>query len=93
MMTRSPLTHRQAVVHVIFVALVALVCAALVSAAALVPAPQVVLPLVVLVGIGAPMAFASELPRAIDVLRRHRALSTMRRSLARLPEVPHPLDG
>jgi hypothetical protein len=92
-MTRSPLTHRQAVLHVVFVGVVALACAALISAAALVPAPHAVLPLVVLVGIGAPMAFAAELPRAVTVLRRHRAVSTMRRHLARLPEVPHPLDG
>ena len=73
-------------------------CAALLSAAALVPAPPAALPLLVVVGIGAPMLVACELPRAVAALRRPRtpaldarALQAMHRQIDALPETNHPL--
>lgn len=82
-----------------FVALTALMCAGLLSAAALVPAPPAILPLLVVVCIGCPMAAACELPAAIAGLRRvrrprtidSRALDLLRRQLDALPETQHPL--
>jgi hypothetical protein len=65
----------------------AVVCAGLLAAAVLAPAPPIVLPLLILVCIGCPMAAAYDLPVAIAVLRADAAL---RRNLAALPETPHP---
>jgi len=92
-------TRRRAIVHCLFVALTAVMCAALLTAAALVPAPPVVLPLLVIVGIGCPMAAACELPRALAGLRRPAppravdsgAVAALRRQLDALPETQHPL--
>jgi uncharacterized membrane protein YbhN (UPF0104 family) len=95
-----PPTRRQALVVCAFVAFTAFVCAALLSAAALAPAPTPVLPLVVVVCIGCPMAAAYELPAAIAGLRRGRRrrpldlgeVDRLRRQLEALPETHHPLD-
>jgi hypothetical protein len=99
MRTRALPSRRRALLRFAFVALTAVMCAALLSAAALVPAPPAVLPLLVIVGIGCPMAAACELPGAIAGLRRPRhrpaldggALDTLRRQLDALPETQHPL--
>jgi hypothetical protein len=73
----------------------ALVCAAILCAAALVPAPTAVLPFVVVVCVGCPMAAACELPRAVAELRRPAseagALAQLRSELDALPETHHPL--
>lgn len=87
---------------------VALVAASLggglLCAAILVPAPPTVLPLLGVVCVGLPMLAAWELARThaalggiLRALRRgrpldERALSDLRRALARLPETAHPLD-
>ena len=77
--------------------------AGVLCAAALVPAPPVVLPLLVVVCIGSPMAAACELPDAIAAVRRgagragraaaldSRALERLQRQLDSLPETQHPL--
>jgi hypothetical protein len=84
-------TRRQAVLQLAFAALTALVCAGLVGAAALVPAPPIVLPLVIITGVGLPMLAACQLPPALAALRAQDALGDLRRTLDRLPEVEHPL--
>lgn len=75
-------------------------CAGVLCAAALVPAPPVVLPLLVVVCVGSPMAAALELPGAIAGLRRGagragaldaRSVEALRRQLDALPETQHPL--
>ena len=81
-------------------AVTAVMCAGLLCAAALVPAPPVVLPLLVVVCIGAPMGVACELRGAIAGLRRTAdgarvldasSLGALRRQLDALPETDHPL--
>jgi hypothetical protein len=73
-------------------AAMALACAGLVVTAVLVPPPAAIAPFLALVCIGCPMAVAYELPGAILALRAHRrAGAALRRSLAELPETPHPL--
>jgi hypothetical protein len=72
----------------VFAALIALVCGGLLAAAALVPAPPAVLPLVIVAGIGGPMAATYELTRALAAVRDPRA--ELRRQLDALPETPHP---
>jgi hypothetical protein len=62
-------TRRQAVLVCVCAALTALMCAGLLGAAALVPAPPAVLPFLVVICIGGPMAAACELPSAIARLR------------------------
>ena len=90
----------RALLRCAFIAITAVMCAGLLCAAALVPAPPAVLPLLVVVCIGSPMAAACELPGAIDGLRRGsggvrpldaRALEALRRQLDGLPETHHPL--
>jgi len=88
----SSLTPRRALARCLCVALTALVCAGLVGAAALVPAPAGALAVIVVVGIAMPMVAACELPAAVAALRRRKeAVSGLRRQLAQLPEVKHPL--
>lgn len=92
-------TRRRALVVCAFVAVIAVVCAGVVAAAVLVPAPPIVLPLLIVVCIGCPMAAACELPAAIAGLRHPgraaardaRALRVLRRELDALPEARHPL--
>ena len=69
--------------------LTALFAAALVVAAALVPAPAAALPLLAVACIGAPMAGAFDLARAVSAARE--PYDRLRRELDRLPETPHPL--
>lgn len=100
MSSPAPPTRRHALVICAFVAASALMCAGLLSAAALVPAPAAVLPFLVVICIGCPMAAACELPRAIAGLRHSprgaraldsRSVDTLRRQLDSLPETQHPL--
>ena len=79
--------RRRVVLAVVSVAFTVLSCSGLLLAAALVPAPTVVLPFVVLAGIGTPMAAAFDLARA---LATHPSVQ-LRHELDRLPETPHPL--
>jgi hypothetical protein len=101
MTSRPPLpTYRQAIVTCIFTVLSGLVCAGLLSAAAFVPAPPPVLPFVIAVCVAYPMLAALRSSSSLDVLRQRRprrrlnksALDELRRELARLPEIGHPLD-
>jgi hypothetical protein len=95
----APPTRRRALASCAFVAVTALMCAALLSAAALVPAPPAIVPVLVVICIGCPMAAACELPGAIAGLRRaprpraldSRALAALRSQLDALPETQHPL--
>jgi hypothetical protein len=107
MTSQALLTRRRAIRTCVFAALTALVCAALLTAAALASAPPAVLPFLVVICIGCPMAAACELPAAITGLRATRrgagrrarrasrvdvhALAALRRELAQLPETRHPL--
>jgi hypothetical protein len=89
--------RRQAALTCAFSALAVIVSAGLFSAAALAPAPPAVIPLVVVVCIGAPALAAWELSKTIGALRRgsspldSAALTTLRRHLDELPETQHPL--
>jgi hypothetical protein len=73
----------------------ALFSMALSAAAILAHAPAPVVPLVVAVCVGAPLFAAWDAPIALAWVRAERthrkALSRLRRSLDRLPEVEHPL--
>jgi hypothetical protein len=73
----------------------ALFSMALCAGAILAHAPAAVVPLVVAVCVGAPLFAAWEAPVALAWVRAERthrnALSRLRRSLDRLPEVEHPL--
>ena len=85
-------TWTQACAECCLAAVVVVAAVGLLLAAALAPAPPAVLPLVMLAGVGLPMAVAYELPPAVSSFRAHRTLVTaMRRDLAQLPETPHPL--
>jgi hypothetical protein len=91
-------TRRRPLLLCACVTLTAVMCGALLCAAALVPAPPAVLPFLVVVCIGCPMAAACELPPAIAALRRtgaraldSRSLEALRRELDALPEAEHPL--
>jgi hypothetical protein len=103
-MSSSPLpTRGQALFVCATLALTVLACAGLLFAAALVPAPPAVLPFVVLVCIGFPIAASWDLRPSLAILRRSggltrrrsnaRLLAEMRAYLAQLPETPHPRDG
>ena len=81
--------RRRAILVGLFAVLATLACAALLVAAMLVPAPLTVLPFVVPMCLGCPMAGAYELARAVAELRDPRL--ELRRELDRLPETPHPL--
>jgi len=85
--TRPTPTQRRTFA-LLFTALAAIVCAALLVAAALVPAPPVVLPLVIVVCLGVPMAATYELSRALAAVHDPRA--RLRRQLDALPETQHP---
>jgi hypothetical protein len=95
-----PSQRRPLIAYLAAIATVML-CAGLMTVAVLEPAPLAVLPVIVLVAIGLPMAIAYELartgvtgPRAEgedDALgRRH--LTRLRRQLERLPETEHPFE-
>ena len=100
-MTFRPLPdRRRAMALCAFAGLTVVTCAGLVLAAALAAAPAAVLPLIVVVAVGLPVAATWDLPVAVAVLRAardaepaldHRALSRLRARLAKLPETQHPL--
>jgi hypothetical protein len=78
--------------------LTALISMAICAAAILEHAPTAVVPVVVAVGVGAPLFAAWEAPIALAWIRADRAershrkaLSRLRSALDRLPEVEHPL--
>src|SRR6059058_4858898 len=95
--TRQPvsLSRAQAIMVCATAILTALICAGLCAAAILVPAPPGVVPLVAVCCIGLPMFAGWQVPSAVSVLRarheRHKALAELRRGLAKLPEIQHPL--
>ena len=80
--------RRHPIVAFLVAGLALVISAALLTAAVLAPAPPAVLPLVVLVCLGCPIAFAWSLPAS---LARLRAMEMLRRQLDRLPETQHPL--
>ena len=80
---------RRAIVIGLATGFVTVVCAVLLLAAALVPAPAFVLPLVIAVGLGCPMAATFEFARVVSAVREPAA--ALRRELDRLPETPHPM--
>ena len=84
----APVRHRLAFAAV-SAAFTGLFAAGLVVAAALVTPPVAVLPVLALACIGAPMAGAFELARALSAVREPH--DRLRRELDRLPETPHPL--
>jgi hypothetical protein len=65
------------------------------AAAILVPAPAAMVPLLVVICIGAPMFASWELPSAVARLRADRArtnaVRSLMKALAALPETDHPL--
>ena len=86
---RSPSPRRRLVLSGLALLIVAVACAAVLAAAVLVPAPTAVVPLIVLLSIGAPVATAFDLAGTIASLREPHA--QLRRDLELLPETPHPL--
>ncbi len=87
-------TRGQARLILIFAVMTALACMGICAAAIIVPAPTGVVPLVVMSCIGAPLFAGWEAPVALASVRadrsRRKALTRLRRSLDRLPEVEHP---
>lgn len=103
-MRSAPLpTRGQALFVCVTLALTVVACAGLLFAAALVPAPPFVLPFIVLVCIGFPVAASWDLRPSLASLRRSGGLTRRRRNarlvaemrayLEQLPETPHPHDG
>ena len=103
-MLRSLPTRRQAYAACFAAVLTALGCAGLLGGAVVGHAPVAVLPLLIAVCIGCPMAAAWSLPVSIAVLRATAPASdegeghppaldvrALRRHLDRLPETEHPL--
>lgn len=87
-------TRGQALLILIVAMMTALVCMGICAAAILVPAPPAVVPLVVASCVGAPLFAGWEAPFALASVRadrsRRKALTRLRSSLDRLPEVEHP---
>jgi hypothetical protein len=82
--------------HVVLVAILTiLVSTALCVCAILAHAPAMALPMIVAVCVGCPLFAGWNLPFALDSLRAdragQRALASLRRGLAALPEIEHPL--
>jgi hypothetical protein len=90
--------RRQAVLICLTAVLTCTAAAGLGAAAMVLHPPVAVVPLLLILCVGAPVLGTWELRGAISDLRRHhrfghaRALARFRRSLDRLPEVEHPLD-
>lgn len=86
---------RRAAFTLISAVVTVLMCAGVCAAAVFAPAPSAVVPLVVVISVGCPLFAFWEVPDAIASLRadreRGKALATLRRSLAQLPETEHPL--
>ena len=91
--------RRQAAVLCLFALLTVLLCGALITAAVLLHPPLAAVPVIVLVGIGCPLAVGCELPKALVTLRagclpraaHGRAMAALRRDLDLIPETSHPL--
>jgi hypothetical protein len=80
-------SRRDAAVTCLIAGVTALICAAMLAAAVLAPAPPLVVPFIVVVGIGLPLMAAWDVPAAVDVLRGEaRLIAQFRRELDRLPE-------
>ena len=97
--------HRPTLLTCAFAAFTAVVCGGLLAAAVLVPAPLDVLPLVIFAGVGMPMVAAWQAPQSLQRPRREvsaespehlpldsGAIRKLRRQLAQIPEIRHPLD-
>jgi len=95
--------RRDVILSCLFAAATALMCASLLAAAVLVPAPPAALPVVIVASLAMPMLAAWH--AAVSIAARRglnsapaweapldgRALKELRRQLAQLPEVQHPL--
>lgn len=100
-MNRRPITvlqsRRDAAATCLFAALSLVGSAALCFAAVLMHPPDAAVPLLVIVCIGCPVIGTWDLRAAVATLRHGRrptnraAIAQFRRSLARLPEIEHPL--
>lgn len=97
--------HRPTLLTCAFAVFTALVCGGLLTAAVLVPAPLDVLPLVIFAGVGMPMVAAWQAAESLQRQRRAAeaeskehppldsgAIRKLRRQLAQIPEIRHPLD-
>jgi len=88
-------TGREVILRCLFAAATALMCGSLLAAAVLVPAPPGVLPVVIVASLAMPMVATWQAAVSISARREAsldgRALRELRRQLARLPEVQHPL--
>lgn len=91
------LVTRREAASACFLAFVSALCSAGLCAAAVVAHPPVaVVPLLVIVCVGAPVLGTWQLPHAIVALRarresQRREIARLRRSLDQLPEIEHPL--
>src|SRR5437870_11453266 len=94
--TRSP-TRGQAALLCAMAVMAAFATAGVCAAAMLAPAPAPVVPVLAVFCVLVPMVAAWELPAAISTLRHRaplseaRAIAGLRRGLAELPEIEHPL--
>jgi hypothetical protein len=87
----APARPRLVVITAVFTAIMA---AATCVVAILAPAPAVVTPLIAAICVGCPVFAGWEVPSALSALRANRgeqALARLRRKLAELPEIEHPL--
>jgi hypothetical protein len=94
-LTPNELTRSRPQIVLLAAAFTAVVSVALCAAAILTPAPIAVVPLVVVICIGAPLFAGWEVPVALACLRSRRAtvraMAALGRTLAQLPETEHPL--
>jgi len=94
-LARRPYPRCQPRLVLIAALVTVLISAGVCVAAVLAPAPAAAVPLVVVISIGCPLFAAWEVPAALACLRAERtggkALSSLRRTLERLPETEHPL--
>jgi hypothetical protein len=89
-------TRREAASACVLAVVSALASAGLFAAAVVGHPPAAVIPLLVIVCVGAPVFGTWQLPHAVAALRaprqhHRRAIARLRRSLDELPEVEHPL--
>ena len=95
MLSAPHMSPRRALLACVHVVLTVVVCAALIVLAVLAPAPPEALPTILVACVGLPMCAGHQLPLAAAYVRDRlgrRHLRRLRRELARLPEVPHPLE-
>jgi hypothetical protein len=95
MLTPNALTRSRPQIVLLAAAFTALVSVTLCAAAVLAPAPTAVVPLVVIICVGAPLFAGWEVPIALACLRSRRsagrAVAALKRALAQVPETEHPL--